>query len=278
VTTTAEVKACCAAVYASEAVQFLVGDPLHPGGVDLTLRLAHSLRAPAGTRVLDMGSGLGTSALAIAAATDLDVVGVDFSRENVERARTRATEAGLARRVRFVCGDAEALPLADESVGGALSECSFCLVPDKEKAAAELRRVLRPGARLALADVTARSADLPEELRTLDGWTACLAGARPLEELASVLEDAGLSVDDAESHDASLVELVDRIEGRLHLALSLGSRLPERLREGAERGLELVSELRPALQAGLVGYGAVYASRPQRVSAAKAPVSASNGT
>jgi arsenite methyltransferase len=255
-------------------MQFLVGDPLHPGGVDLTLRLAHSLGAPAGTRVLDMGSGLGTSALAIAAATDLDVVGVDFSRENVERARTRATEAGLARRVHFVCGDAEALPLADESVGGALSECSFCLVPDKEKAAAELRRVLRPGARLALADVTARSADLPEELRTLDGWTACLAGARPLEELASVLEDAGLSVDDAESHDASLVELVDRIEGRL----PLGSRLPKRLREGAERGLELVSELRPALQAGLVGYGAVYASRPQRVSAAKAPVSASNGT
>jgi arsenite methyltransferase len=258
----AEVKACCAAVYASEAVQWLVGDPLHPGGTALTLRLARTLGASSGERVLDVGSGLGTSALAIAAVTDVNVVGVDLSVENVERARARAAEAGVAERVRFLQGDAEALPLADESVAGALSECSFCLVPDKPKGAAELARVLRPGARLALADVSARPAELPETLRTLTAWTACLADARPLGDLASLLEDAGLTVHGIEKHDDALTELVDRIESRLHLASSLGSRLPERLREGAERGLELVSMLRPALQAGLVGYGAVYASRP----------------
>jgi SAM-dependent methyltransferase len=260
-TSSADVKSCCAAVYSSEAVHWLLGETLHPGGAELTERLARALGIGAGDLVVDIGSGLGTSALVIARATGCAVVGVDLASANVERARTRATEAGLAHRVRFVCGDAEALPLADESVGGALSECSFCLVPDKLKAAAELRRVLRPGARLALADVTARSADLPEELCTLDGWTACLAGARPLEELASLLEDAGLSVDDAENHDTSLVELVDKVEGRLRLASVVGARLPEGLREGAARGLELVAALQRALDAGLVGYGAVYASR-----------------
>src|SRR5215207_10089738 len=83
-----------------------------------------------------------------ARATGCDVVGVDLSSANVERAAARTANAGLLARVRFVEGDAEALPLPDASVDGVVSECSLCLVPDKPAAVREIVRVLRPGARV----------------------------------------------------------------------------------------------------------------------------------
>lgn len=260
-TSAADVKSCCAAVYSSEAVHWLLGDALHPGGAGLTERLARALDVEAGDLVVDIGSGLGTSALAIARTTGCAVIGVDLSSANVERARTRAADAGLAGRVRFVEGDAEALPLPDASVDGAISECSLCLVPDKAAAAREIARVLRPGARVAISDVTARPAELPRELRTLSAWTACLADARPLAELASLLEDSGFVVEKLEEHDELLRTLVDRVDGRLRLARLAGDRLPGELRERLADGLELAAVARHALDAGIVGYGAVYAMR-----------------
>jgi ubiquinone/menaquinone biosynthesis C-methylase UbiE len=262
VTSAADVKGCCAAVYSSEAVHWLLGDALHPGGAELTERLARTLGVGSGDVVLDIGSGFGTSALVIARATGCAVVGVDLSRANVERAAARAADDGLVGRVRFVEGDAEALPLPDASTDGAMSECSLCLVPDKAAATRELARVLRPGARVAISDVTARPAELPPELRTLSAWTACLADARPLAELAALLEDAGLVVEELETHDQLLRALVERVESRLRLAQLLGDGIPAVLRDSIAGGAELVAAARQALDAGVVGYGAVYATRP----------------
>jgi arsenite methyltransferase len=261
VTQPADVKACCAAVYSSDAVHWLFGDALHPGGEELTERLTRTLGVGPGDVVLDVGSGLGTSALAIASATPADVVGVDLSGENVARARARASEADLDGRVSFLQADAEALPLADGSVAGVVCECSFCLFPDKPTVAAELARVLRPGGRLALADVTARPAELPAELRTVTAWTACFADARPLQEISDLIGGAGLSIERVEEHDDALAELVDRVEGRLRLASAFGAHLRDELRDGVERGLELVSAVRRALGTGIVGYGAIYGRR-----------------
>ena len=261
-TSSAEVKACCAAAYSSEAVRWLVGDALHPGGADLTARLIRALDVGGGDVVLDVGSGVGTSALAIARDTGCAVVGVDLSSANVEKATARAADAGLTSRVRFAQGDAEALPLDDASVDGVLSECSLCLVPNKRAAVREIARVLRSGARAAISDVTAESSRLPPELRTLSAWTACLADARPLDELAALLEKAGLVVEEVETHDELLRALIERVEGRLHLARLLGERVPPLLRGAIPTGGELVAAARRALEAGVVGYGAVYATRP----------------
>lgn len=258
----ADVKSCCAAVYSSEAVHWLLGDALHPGGEELTRSLARALHVGSGELVLDVGSGLGTSALTIARATGCAVVGVDLSPANVERAAARAVAAGLAGRVRFLPGDAEALPLPDASLDAALSECSLCLVPDKGAAVRELARVLRPGARVAISDVTASPADLPPELRTLSAWTACFADARPLAELAALLAEGGLVVEELEEHDELLRTLVDRVEDRLRLASIVRERLPAGLGDGVAKGLALVGAARRALDAGVVGYGVVYAIRP----------------
>jgi arsenite methyltransferase len=262
VTSPTDIKSCCAAVYSSDAVHWLLGDALHPGGAELTERLAQALRVGAGDLVLDIGSGLGTSALVIARATGCAVVGVDLSSANVERATTRAADAGLLPRVRFVEGDAEALPLANATVDGVVSECSLCLVPDKPAAVREIARVLRGGGRVAISDVTAEPSRLPPELQTLSAWTACLADARPLAELAALLEDAGLVVEEIETHDQLLGALVERVESRLRLAQLLGDGIPAVMRDSMASGADLVAAARQALDAGMVGYAAVYATRP----------------
>jgi arsenite methyltransferase len=272
-----EIKACCAAVYSSDAVHWLLGDAFHPGGEELTERLTRTLCVGPGDVVLDVGSGLGTSALVIARAASCAVIGVDLSATNIERAATRAAEAGFAGRVRFLEADAEALPLPDASVDGVVSECSLCLVPDKRAAVREIARVVRPGGRVAISDVTTTPAALPPELRTLSAWTACLADARPLTELAALLEESGLVVERLEEHDELLRALVDRVRGRLQVARLVGERLPD-LRAGLAAALRLAEVAGQAVADGLVGYGAVYATRPDGSSAANRRVVASNRT
>lgn len=257
-----EVKACCAAVYSSEAARFLLGESFHPGGAELTSRLVDQLRVGPAATVVDVGSGPGTSALQLARETGCTVIGVDISAESVAAATEAARAAGLAERVRFVCGDAEALPLPDEGADGVLCECALCTFPDKEAAAGELTRVLRPGARVALSDMTALPERLPPELRTAAAWVACIADARPLDGIADLLEGAGLQVEVRERHDSALGKLLDQVEARLEVARMFGDGLPAQLHADIGRGLELLATARAALADGVLGYGVVVARRP----------------
>jgi ubiquinone/menaquinone biosynthesis C-methylase UbiE len=240
-----EIKACCAAVYSSAAARLLLGDSFHPGGRALTSRLAQALVVGPDDLVVDVACGPGTSALQLARQTGCAVIGVDLA---------PPADSGDPR-VRFVRGDAEALPLPDASVDGALCECALCMFPDKQAAAGELARVLRPGARLALSDLTARGDELPGSLRSLPAWVACVGDARPLDEIAALLEQTGLVVEQTEAHDAALSSLLDRIEARLQVAAML-------VADRVAIGRELLHEARRALDRGLLGYGVVIARRP----------------
>lgn len=248
-------KSCCAAVYSSEAARLLLGDSFHPGGAPLTAHLARALRVGPGATVVDVATGRGTSALQLARETGCDVVGVDLSAANLAAATRAAESAGLAARARFVRGDAEALPLPDACADGVLCECALCTFPDKAAAAREFARVLRPGARLALADVTALRSQLPSELSSLSAWVACLGDARSLAEIADLLTAAGLEVEVAERHDEALAELLERVEVRLRAARAV-------LGQWTEAGLRLVASARDALGRGALGYAVVIARRP----------------
>ena len=241
-----ELKACCASVYASAVARFLLGDSFHPGGAALTYRLATALAVGPGSVVADVGCGPGTSAVRVAEETGCDVVGIDL----------QPPDGTGHPRVRFVHGDAEALPLADGSVDGVLCECALCTVPDKAAAASEIARVLRPGARLALSDVIAVPERLPPELTTLQAWVACIGDARPLEEIALLFEQAGLAVEATERHDEALAALLDRIDGRLHLGEMLAQAVP------TSRARELVAAARSVLEAGSLGYAVVIGRKP----------------
>lgn len=190
----------------------------------------------------------------VARETGCDVIGVELSPESVASATRRAAEAALDGRVRFVCGDAEALPLPDASADGALCECSLCTFPDKSAAASELARVLKPGARLALSDMTSVREQLPPELASLEAWIACLGGARPLEELAELLEGAGFAVESTERHDEALGELIERVEARLRAARFL-------VGDTVSRGLELTAAAQEAVASETLGYAVLIACR-----------------
>jgi arsenite methyltransferase len=256
-----EMKACCASAYSGHAARWLLGDSFHPGGGALTSELVRSLGVGPGALVVDVASGLGTSALQAAEETGCDVVGIDLAPKSVETAAARAEALGLAGRVRFRVGDAEALPLADASADGALCECSLCLFPDKPAAVRELVRVLRPGARLALSDVVADAERLPPELRGLAAWAACLADARPLEEVVALLADAGFAVERAERRDRALAGLVARVGARLRAAQLLGELVPAALAERIPAALAIAEAALRALDEGTLGYAVVVAAR-----------------
>lgn len=253
-------KSCCASAYSSRAARWLLGGSFHPGGVELTSRLGRALQVGPGDLVADVASGQGTSALQIARETGCSVIGVDLAAESVAAATRAASQSGLSARVRFVQGDAEALPLADEAACGALCECALCTFPDKAMAAYQLARILKPGARVAISDITVAERDeLPPELTGLQAWVACIADARPLDEIASLLEDVGLLIDTTERHDRALGVMLNRIDVRLRAVRLLGVGL----RGGrVTEARELVAAAQASLERGLLGYGVVIARRP----------------
>ncbi len=210
----ADVKTCCARLYESEAATLLLGDSFHPGGVTLTARLGELLDLGPSSRVMDVASGRGTSALFLAERFGCEVVGLDYGEQNVAEANEKARAAGLEARLRFVRGDAEALEFDAGSFDALICECAFCTLPDKPAAAREFLRVLKAGGRFGLSDLT-RSAQLPSELRSLLAWVACVADARPVDGYVSLLKEAGFRVEAVEAHDEALAETVETIRTRL---------------------------------------------------------------
>src|SRR5713226_8047109 len=92
------VKQCCARLYESDFAKLLLGDCFHPGGVKLTERLGELLNLTPQSRVLDIASGKGTSALFLAERFGCEVLGVDYSDQNVEQANAAAAAKGIAAR------------------------------------------------------------------------------------------------------------------------------------------------------------------------------------
>jgi len=261
-TNPAEVKACCAAAYSSDLVALLLGDSYHPGGQALTRRLAAGLELRTGESVLDVASGRGTSALTIARDHGATVVGVDLSAANVALANGAAQAAGLSDRVGFRVGDAEKLTVPDGSVDAVVCECALCTFPDKPAAAAEFTRVLRPGGRVGITDVTVDADRLPPELTTLGAWVACVADARPAAEYAEILTGAGLRVTHSEYHGAAIGRMIDQIEARLQF-LRLTSRAKlEAHGVDVDRAGPVLGAARAAVAEGILGYALLVADKP----------------
>jgi arsenite methyltransferase len=129
-------------------------------------------RLAPGERVLDLGSGAGTDSLIAAQMVGEAgrVTGIDMTLEMLEKARAAANEMGVTF-IEFVEGEAEHLPFDDESFDVVISNGVIDLIPDKDAVFAELHRVLVPGGRLQIADVTIQSPVSEEGRRKIDLWT-----------------------------------------------------------------------------------------------------------
>ena len=168
-----------------------------PVGADLGLGCGnpHGIAAlRTGETVLDLGSGAGFDCFLAARAVGPSgrVIGVDMTSAMVQQARANAAKAGT-RHVEFRLGEIEALPVDGASVDVILSNCVINLSPDKARVCREAFRVLRPGGRLAIADVV-RTAELPADiLADLAAHCGCVAGAAAVEELEEWLRQAGFA-------------------------------------------------------------------------------------
>jgi arsenite methyltransferase len=129
-------------------------------------------RLAPGEHVLDLGCGAGTDTLVAAqmVAPAGRVTGIDMTPEMLSKAQAAAAAMG-ATNVDFVEGDVEQLPFPAESFDVAISNGVIDLIPDKDAVFAELFRVLRPGGRLQIADVTIQQPVSEEGRRDIDLWT-----------------------------------------------------------------------------------------------------------
>jgi arsenite methyltransferase len=250
----AHLKACCADLWSNPGVRLLAGESLHPGGVDLTRRALALMELPPGSLMLDAGSGPPTTR-DVMAVRGLRPVGVDVSL--AWHGESRSLFAG---------GDAERLPFADGSFAGAVAECVVSVLPDKAAAARELRRVVRPGGRVAISDVTA-DGPLPQELATFVGWIACAAGALPAAGYTALLEEAGLRPRAVEDRTPDLAEMIAKARRRLALLQGAaqtglvdlaGAGIPSGLLDLGQRLLSVAAE---TARAGSLGYVLIVADR-----------------
>lgn len=145
-----------------------------------------------GDVVLDLGSGAGFDSFLAARKVGKTgkVIGVDMTPEMIAKATANA-KAGNFDNVEFLLGDIEALPLPDNSIDVAISNCVINLVPDKENVFRELHRVLRPGGRFMVSDLVLLK-ELPEEVRTsVEAYVGCVAGAILKDQYLAIIRGAG---------------------------------------------------------------------------------------
>lgn len=258
-------KKCCAALYELEPVRLLLGDTLHPGGLALTHRLGKMVGIGRDDLVLDLACGRGACALAVARSFHCRVVGVDLGFA-VVAAEGLARDAGMRGRASFLHGDAEAPPFLGGSFDTVLCECSLSLFPDKARGVSEIARLLRPGGRVGVSDVTVEGDCLPDELKGALGRTLCLAGAPSLDGYRELFSSDEISLLHQRDASSSIIELLENIEGKiagLQLLLSLQGRSSE-VSDLIPRALALVEKVRALVKEGSIGYWLFVAEKGAR--------------
>jgi SAM-dependent methyltransferase len=146
-----------------------------------------------GETVVDLGSGSGTDAFVAALKVGAPgrVIGIDMTDEQLAKAE-RLREAGGFAQVSYRKGYIEATGLERGSCDAVISNGVVNLAPDKRAVFAEAARILKPGGRLALADIVTE-VQLPEGITcnaTL--WAACIGGALQVNDYVAAIESAGL--------------------------------------------------------------------------------------
>jgi arsenite methyltransferase len=146
-----------------------------------------------GEAVLDLGSGSGTDVFcaAVLVGETGRVTGVDMTREQL--AKATGLRDGFPQ-VDLIEAHIEDLPFDDASFDAVLSNGVINLSPAKHRVFAEAARVLRPGGRLAIADIVSGRALRERTRRNVDLWAACIAGAIPRRHYVAALEAHGLEL------------------------------------------------------------------------------------
>jgi arsenite methyltransferase len=145
-----------------------------------------------GDQVLDLGSGAGNDCFIARSIVGESgwVTGIDFTLDMIEKARKNNEKMGYPN-VEFIQGDIENMPLDNNHYDVVVSNCVLNLVPDKNRAFAEIMRVLKPGGHFCISDVVTKG-DLPEKMRKdVEMYAGCVAGATDLQDYLQIIEHQG---------------------------------------------------------------------------------------
>jgi arsenite methyltransferase len=156
-----------------------------------------------GHTILDLGSGSGTDAFVAAYLTGPTgrVIGIDMTGEQLAKARRLRDDLGLEH-VEFVEGLIEDPPVEPGSVDVVISNGVVNLAPDKDAVFRAAARALRPGGRLAIADIVSERELIERTRRNVALWAACIAGAVPHDDYLGAIEAAGLKVELVRGNEA----------------------------------------------------------------------------
>jgi len=159
-----------------------------------------------GEKVLDLGSGSGTDVFCAATLVGESgtVVGVDITDAQLDKAARLRDRDGFAH-VELVEAHIEELPFDDATFDAVLSNGVINLSPLKNRVFAEAARVLRPGGRLAIADIVSGRALKERTRRNVELWAACIAGAVPQRSYLEAIEAEGLQVEQVRKNDYRFV-------------------------------------------------------------------------
>jgi arsenite methyltransferase len=184
-----------------------LGETLRPGGLELTARVAEIGGIGQNHTVLDIGCGKGTTAIFLCEKHNCRVIGIDLSDKMISFCRSKIRTKQLIEKMSFILGDGESLPFSDSSFDTVISECSFSLFLDKERAANEIGRVLKTGGKLLMTDIILRG-EVSEDSRSQIGFPCCMAGAQRIEEYISLFARIGLKSTRIEDHSPELEKLI----------------------------------------------------------------------
>jgi len=145
-----------------------------------------------GDTVLDLGSGAGNDVFVARHLVGEKgrVIGVDMTEVMIEKANQNKAKLGY-QNIEFILGEIENLPVDENSVDVAISNCVINLVPDKKRAYSEIYKVLKTGGKFVISDIVT-TGKLPDNLRkSIELYVGCVAGALTKDEYLGVVHSAG---------------------------------------------------------------------------------------
>jgi len=180
-------KCTCANLYENKDLREALGETLRPGGFSITERAMGFTELKKGSRVLDIGSGMGDTVHFLKEKYGLNAIGLEPSELLISEAERKYPGIGILR------GVGEKIPAADLSLDGVFAECTLSLMDDRSAVIGECSRTLKKGGFFVISDVYARR---PEHLHELENFSfkSCLRGMLNLALLIEELKRSGFEI------------------------------------------------------------------------------------
>lgn len=147
-----------------------------------------------GNHVLDLGSGAGNDCFVARTLVGDEgkVTGLDFTEAMIQKANANLAKT-VFKNIEFILGEIENIPLEDNSIDVVISNCVLNLVPDKQKAFAEINRVLKPNGHFCISDIVLNG-NLPKKLKeAAEMYAGCVSGALQNDKYLEIIKQQGFN-------------------------------------------------------------------------------------